>query len=153
YRQWRLERRTLAGIPYGTFSAREEYRGPEWLRRIVPGEKLTIFNRAVEVSVNDAWTDETTIASLVRMLANAPYVHKLYSLTTLASHFTEPAPFANIDDVCLFSDGDVHQALAQIGRWQQLRKLTIEVDTHQSFRSGFGQRPSLKPGTLTKNDR
>jgi hypothetical protein len=34
-----------------------------------------------------------------------------------------------------------------------VHKLTIEVDTRQSFRSGFGQRPSGKYGTLTKEDR
>jgi hypothetical protein len=155
YRQWQRERQTIASFPAGTFNTHEEYRGPEWLRRVLPVERLTIFNRAVEVSANDPWADETTIASLVRILANAPYVHELDSRATLASHFTEPGPFANIDEVCLYSDGtadDVEYAVGQIARWPQVRKLTIEVESRQSFRSRFGRRPSGKPGTLTKED-
>src|SRR5262249_13520079 len=65
YRQWWLERQTLASFRTGTFNTHEEYRGPEWLRRFVPVDRLGIFNRAVEVSVSDPWTDDTTIASLV----------------------------------------------------------------------------------------
>lgn len=155
YQQWRLERQTFASSPVSTFNTHGEYRGPEWLRRIVPGDRLTVFNRAVDVSVNNPWTDKTTIASLVRVLANAPYVHELNSRATLASHFTEPAPFVNIDEVCLYSDGtsdDVEYALRQIARWPQVRKLTIEVDTRQPFSSSFDQRASGKPGTPTKKD-
>ena len=140
YRQRQLERRTFASFPVGTFNVHEEFRGPEWLRRLLPDENLTIFNRAVEVSVNCALTDETTIASLVRALANAPHIHQLDSRATLASHFTDPAPFANIDEVCLYSDGtadDVEYAIGQIARWPQVHKLTIEVDATDHF-SAFG---------------
>jgi hypothetical protein len=77
YGQRQLERQTLAAFASGKFGAHEEYRGPDWLRRIVPSNKLTFLHRAVEVSINDAWTDKTTIASLVRVLAVAPHIHKL----------------------------------------------------------------------------
>jgi hypothetical protein len=155
YRQRQLERQTFASFSAGTFGTREEYRGPEWLRRIVPGGWLTVFYRSVEVSLNDDLTDKTTIASLVRVLTNAPYVHELDARATLASHFIEPAPFANIDEVCLCSDGtadDVEYALAQIARWPQVHKLTINVDANHSI-SAFDPTEPGNSATRTDADR
>jgi hypothetical protein len=136
YRQWHLEQQTFANFPDTLFDTRAEYRGPEWLRRIVPADRLTIFNRITEVTIDDSRPADESATLLIGGLPSAPYVHSLILHADLASQLTDATPFSNIDKVYFFSNGTpdvVDDGLVAIADWPNLRTLTIEVGERSYF--------------------
>jgi hypothetical protein len=136
YRQWQREQHVLAHLSDELCETRAEYRGPEWIRRLWPADRLLVFIRVVEVTVTDTRPIDESAASLVGALPDMPYVHSLILHASLASHLTDPAPFSDIDEVYFFSDGTtdrVDDGLVAISTWPSLRRLTIEVDDKSTF--------------------
>jgi hypothetical protein len=161
HQQWLREQRFIIGDPTADgFDAEIQYQGPEWLRRLWPSDRLTIFNRVVRLTVNDSHPPDESATVLTAAMPDFGYLRLIILHASVAARLVEPAPFSTIEDVYLFPDANtevVDGALLAISHWPHMRTLTIEVDEHSSFSdrglAALGQSAALEDLAVVEGQR
>jgi hypothetical protein len=119
------------GLNFSASVGYSEYCGPEWLRRLIPEDKLTCFSRAVEVRANFVSLDASDAQDLLQCIALAldrlPYSSRL-SIHALPEsgaedQFSKLEPIQEVE----FNEGnEISSALiAGISRVPHLRVLNL----------------------------
>jgi len=122
----------------GWHNVEQDYCGPEWLRRLWPGD-VDIFFRAVTLEMDPDWTEDEARA-IFAGLPRMPYVRRLTYCTIdtsadfgqkarpLISRFTvpDPAVMANIEEIgwgCFRGTGGEQHVIADDGTLEVLAQL------------------------------